>query len=130
MAALQGFLEAIKEHRGEHVVVPQLLFLSEPISRWSGIESEWIDAGSPHYVKLDRKPEQEMEIQEITCGESQIILGLKLVKYTNEIAREREEQFEGTNHNHGRNILLNLSTLWAGGGGKVVDRGISGKGKV
>ena len=108
----EGFVEAINEHRREHVEASQQLCVDESISRWYGIGGTWINAGSPHYVKLYRKSEHGMEIQDIACGEPQIILGLKLVKSANETAREREEHFERTNHNHGTNILLNLSAPW------------------
>lgn len=50
----------------------------ESMSRWYGIGGEWINAGLPHYVAIDRKPENGCEIQNIADGESGIMLQLAI----------------------------------------------------
>jgi hypothetical protein len=55
------------------------------MSRWYGHGGEWINAGLPNYVAIDRKPENGCEIQNAACGVSGVMLQLKLVKTTAEM---------------------------------------------
>ena len=79
------------------------------MSRWYGLGGSCIDVGSPHYIVLDLKPESEMEVQNISCGSSGIMLGLKLVKMAEETARTESD----TNMNQGTNVLVELARAWA-----------------
>lgn len=47
--------------------------------RWYGIGGAWIDMGLPHYVSIDRKPEDGCEVQTIACGTTGIIWRLEVV---------------------------------------------------
>jgi hypothetical protein len=44
-----------------------------------GKGGSWINQGMPHYVAIDRKPENGAEIQNAPCGRSGNMLSLKLV---------------------------------------------------
>lgn len=48
------------------------------MSKLYGVGGEWISAGLPHYVALDRKPENGAEVQNLTCSRSGVMLCLKL----------------------------------------------------
>lgn len=86
----EEFVEAINAHRREHVIPSHFLCVDESMSRWYGLGGSWIDVGCPHYVKLERKPENGTEIQNVACAKSWIMLGLKLVKYAKESDTVRE----------------------------------------
>ena len=77
------------------------------MSRWYGRGGSWISVGSPHYVVLDRKPENGMEIQNNDSGSSGILLGLKIVKTGAEAARTSPGE-----HSNGTNLLIELTAPW------------------
>ena len=68
-----------------------LVCVDESISRWCGLGGDWIDVGLPHYLAMDRKPENGWEIEDATCGRSGIILRLEIVAAIDET---REKDFE------------------------------------
>lgn len=70
----------------------------ESMSRWYGMGGDWINAGLPHYVAIDRKPENGCEIQNLADGESGIMLQLAVVK--SKRFRDRYET-EDENMTHG-----------------------------
>ena len=106
----EGFVDAINQHRLQHVTSSELLCVDESISRWYGLGGSWIEVGSPHYVALNRKPENGLEIQNIACGRLGIILGLKLVKSAVETTRISSQSHEALNH--GTKIVVDLCTPW------------------
>ena len=68
----------------EHKIFPlDEICVDESISRWYGQGSHWINHGLPMYVAIDRKPENDCEIQNATCGHSGVIQ-LKVVKTAEE----------------------------------------------
>ena len=50
------------------------------MSRWYGKGGDWINDGLPHYVAIERKPENGCKIQTSCCGTSGIMMGLRIVK--------------------------------------------------
>jgi hypothetical protein len=50
------------------------------MSRWYGQGRDWINAGLPHYVAIDQKPENGCEIQTACCGTSGVMMALHIVK--------------------------------------------------
>ncbi len=82
--------------------------------RWYGIGGDWINEGLPMYVAIDRKPENGLEIQNLCCAGSGVMMRLKLVKSAKE--RAREEDMDGDDEAqelHGTKVLLELLEPWA-----------------
>jgi hypothetical protein len=52
----------------------------ESLSKWYGLGGSWINMGLPHYIAIDRKPEDGCDIQNAACGCSGVMMQLKLVK--------------------------------------------------
>src|SRR5210317_412382 len=71
----------------------------------------WINGGLPNYVAMDRKPENGCEIQDAACGDSGIMIRLKLVKTSNE---EEEEGGGGEGELHGLKVMKELTEPWWG----------------
>ena len=89
---------------GENVVV------DESMSRWYGHGGHWINAGLPHYVAIDRKPENGAEIQNAACGKSGVLIQLKLVK-SHRIPHEQVLDFPATDP-AGTKIVCQLLQPW------------------
>lgn len=94
MSLVQEFVDAINEHRKANVVPSEIICVDESISRWYGLGGHWIDLGLPHYVAIDRKPENGCEIQDAACGRSGIMLRLELVVTAEEEAQKEFEDAE------------------------------------
>jgi hypothetical protein len=105
---VSGFVDAINAHRKERMHPSDLICVDESISRWYGLGGSWIDAGLPHYVAIDRKPEYGCEIQNSACGRSGIILRLKLV-----VSAEDEPETDPSVL-HGTSVLSYLVSPWTG----------------
>jgi hypothetical protein len=52
----------------------------------------WINMGIPMYVAIDRKPENGCKIQNTACGQSGVMIRLKLVKTAQEEASNNQEE--------------------------------------
>lgn len=50
------------------------------MSRWHGLGGDWIGTRLPHFVALDRKPENGCEIRTAACEESGMMIRLEVVK--------------------------------------------------
>ena len=70
------FLNATNTHREQHFKPCEFICVDESISRWYGKGGSWLSEGIPHYVALDRKPENGCEIQSSACGRSGIAIRL------------------------------------------------------
>lgn len=81
---VQDFVDRVNEHRAAYFHPSDIICVDESISRWYGLGGSWINKGLPHYVAMDRKPEDGAEIQDSCCGKSNIMMRLKLVKSTKE----------------------------------------------
>ena len=60
---VDDFIDAINEHRKANFTPSGLMCVDESIVRWYGLGGHWISKGLPHYVALDRKPENGAEIR-------------------------------------------------------------------
>jgi len=77
---VQDFIDRVNAHRVAHFHPSDTICVDESISRWCGLGGSWINKGLPHYVSIDRKPEDGAEIQDSCCGKCNIMMRLKLVK--------------------------------------------------
>ena len=75
---VQDFIDAFNEYRPVHVSPSEVICVDESISRWYGLGGDWIDKRLPHYMAIDRKPDNGCEIQNSACGKSGIMIHLKL----------------------------------------------------
>jgi Transposase IS4 len=79
--------------------------IDESMSRWYGQGGDWINAGLPHYVKIERKPEFGCEIQTACCGTYGIMMSLRVVKH---------EDLEGPKDlKHGLKVMICLFQHWS-----------------
>ncbi len=68
----------------------EVISVDKPISRCTGMAS--IGLILPHYVAIDRKPQNGCEMQDSACGRSGIMLPLELVTTAED---EKARAFEG-----------------------------------
>ena len=74
--------------------------------RWNGHGDNWINRGLPHYISIDEKPENDLEVQNSGCGECGIMIRLKLVKG----GSDHDNVENGVTH--GASILRELVLPW------------------
>lgn len=109
---VDDFVSAFNNHRQESFSPSEVICADESMSKWYGVGGDWISAGLPHYVSLDRKPENGAEIQNVACARSGVMLRLKLVKGTQVDNNDAEDEIVP----HGGMILYNLLLPWRGTG--------------
>ena len=107
---VQNFIDAINHHCKLCVHPSESICVDESMSRWYGQGGHWIDHGLPHYVSIERKPENRCETQNSACGRSGVMLRPELVTTENE---QRQREYEDT-HQHGTAVLRRLVSPWAG----------------
>ena len=76
------FIKSINLHRQQNFAPSGKICVDELIIQWYGLGSGWICKGLPHFVAMDRKPNDGCEVQNSCCGESGIMMRLKIVKGT------------------------------------------------
>jgi hypothetical protein len=76
---VNDFVEAINQHRDSCFTPSEVIRVDESVSRWYQQGGHWIEHGLPHYVAIDRKPENGCEIQNSACGRSGVMLCLQFV---------------------------------------------------
>ena len=82
-----------------------------------------MNKGLPHYVAMDRKPENGCEIQNAACIDSNIMIQLKLVKSKEDEERlesRRSDKEERTELNHGTKVVLDLTKPWNHTGREII----------
>jgi Transposase IS4 len=77
---VEDFVDNYNEHRKTYYNPSWQLCVDETIGRWYGLGGNWINEGLPHYVSIERKPEDGFEIQDCCDAMSGIMLRLRLVK--------------------------------------------------
>ena len=77
---MDDFVKAFNLHLRENFIPDNFICTDESISRWYGGGRYWINEVITCYIAIDRKPENGCEIQNLACGESGVMLRLKLVK--------------------------------------------------
>ena len=107
---INDFVEAFNDHRRRHVTPSERLCVDDSMIRWYGIGGAWIGMGLPHYVSIDRKPEDGCEGQNIACSTTGIILRLEVVSTADD---ESRRAYEAT-ANHGTTVLRRLVKPWQG----------------
>jgi hypothetical protein len=75
--------------------------------QWYGAGGDWINEGLPHYVAIDRKPENSCEIQNAACGKTGIMMELHVVKGPAE-ERLNLENDDDEDLGHGCKIMLHF----------------------
>ena len=77
---VDDFVKAFNLHRRENFISGTFICTDEIISRWYGGGGYWINEGLPCYIDIYHKPKNGRDIQNSACGESGVMLRLKLVK--------------------------------------------------
>jgi Transposase IS4 len=116
---VNDFVSTFNTHRRIVVTPTMLVGVDESIARWYGQDGHWIDIDLPHYVAIDRKPENCCAVQNAACDRSAIVLNIPLVS-----TAEDEVQWtagigddeHGNEHGNGTAILSRLVQSWAGTG--------------
>ena len=107
---VDDFVRNFNDHRAETFIPSEKICVDESISRWYGLGGYWINLGLPQYVAIDRKPENGCEIQNSACGDSGVMLRLKLVKTAE--AEDHNVQEDESSIPHGAKILRELVQPW------------------
>ena len=113
--SVDDFVRRFNDYRAENFIPSEMICVDESISRWYGQGGGWINAGLPHYVAIDRKPENGCEIQDSCCGVSGIMMRLKIVKDEEDYSSTDTEE-EGAIMLHGVKVLKELIGPWTGSG--------------
>ena len=106
-----GFVYKFNKHRGEVFFPGECICIDESMIWWYGMGGGWTNFGLPRYIAIDRKPEDGLEIQNIACIESWIMMQLNLVKGDAEDDDEDEEGVKKENETdapHGAKVMLKL----------------------
>jgi hypothetical protein len=107
---VDDFVVNFNLHRAATFVPSSYICVDESISRWYGLGGDWINMGLPHYVAMERKPENGCEIQNAACGMSGVMLQLKLVKSAQETAAAVPD--DDDNSYHSTRVLKDLVQPW------------------
>jgi hypothetical protein len=108
---VSDFVRFFNDYRDRQFVPSEKICVDESMIRWYGIGGDWINAGLPMYVAMDRKPENGGEIQNACCAVSGVMLRLRIVK-----SKKAELAANVLQHdiNHGTAIIKELTMPWAG----------------
>ena len=116
---VDDFVSAFNQHRAMHFYPSGIICVDESMVRWYGLGGHWISEGLPHYVSIDRKPEDGCEIQNACCAETGIMCRLKIVKTSEESDRivieatnNDEERQPRAQPNVGTRVVLELTEPW------------------
>ena len=77
---VDDFVKVFNLHRRENFIPGTFICTDESISRWYRGGKYWINEVLPCYITIYHKPENGCEIQNLACGESGVMLQLKLEK--------------------------------------------------
>lgn len=108
---VNDFVKFFNEHRHEQFIPSDRICVDESMSRWYGMGGDWINAGLPMYIAIDRKPDNGAEIQNACCADSGVMLRLRIVKSK----RAEANSSPGLDHSvgHGTAVLKELVAPWA-----------------
>lgn len=99
-----GFSNAINTYRRYFVTTGVTICVAESISLWYGLGGIWCQIGLAHYVKLVCKLESTCKLEIPCCGQSGIMLTIKLKT----LAGETQSRDFKSNSQHGTAALLQL----------------------
>ena len=109
---VEDFVRMFNSHREANFNPSLCVCVDESMVCWYGNCGHWINIGLPMCVEMDRKPKNGCEIHSACCGESGIMLRLKLRKTGRAMARE-ECAKEDKDLNEGTKVLKELVMPWA-----------------
>lgn len=109
---VDDFANLFNDHRASMFEPSDLLCVDESIACWYELGGNWINIGLPHYVAIDRKPEDGCEIQDVTDGRLGILLCLKLVKDPNDQQEAPPSPHETPDLPHGGRVAVDLVSPW------------------
>jgi len=109
---VDDFINAFNDHRASMFEPSDLICVDESISRWYGLGGNWINIGLPHYISMDRKPEDGCEIQDAACGRSGVMLQLRVVKDPADEPELAPTPNESPDLPHGGRVLRELVSPW------------------
>ncbi|KAL9179705.1 hypothetical protein ACHAXT_008995 [Thalassiosira profunda] len=112
---LDDHIRNYNEHRAKTFSPGGELVIDETIVRWYGLCGAYVNIGLPQYVEMERKPDNGMELQDVACVESKVMLQLKVVDAAEEEARREKdldlpESYTGLKH--GTKVTLELVEPW------------------
>lgn len=108
---LDGYVERLNKHMAKRYSPTEQICIDESFSRWYGLGGHWINIGLPHYVAMERKPEDGCEIQTCCDAKSGIMMSLKLVKGKSD--ESASEETSGDVVPHGTKVMLELLEPWS-----------------
>jgi len=120
---VDDFAEAFNKYRADTFNPSGSICVDESIVRWYGFGGKFVNKGLPHYVEMERKPEDGCEIQDAACVDSGIMIQLKLVKGKEEDDRLESKKPDAAQRrcrNHGTNVVLDLTKPWSNTGREVI----------
>ena len=88
-------VKAFNLHRRENFISGTFICADKSIRCWYRGGGYWINDGLPCYIAIDCKSVNGCEIQNSACGESGVILRLKLVKNVQEEVKDELGQESG-----------------------------------
>ena len=93
---VNGFVICFNDNRVQSFIPSEMICVDESISRWYSQDGDWINYGLPHYVAIDRKPENGCEIQDSCCGVSGIMMRLKVFKQEEDYSDTESDENSST----------------------------------
>jgi hypothetical protein len=107
---IDDFIAHFNEHHINTFIPSSTICVDESMF-WYGQGGKWINMGLPMYVSMDRKPDSGCEIQNSACGESGVMLHLKIAKTAEE--EDHHSRMDDTGLLHGTSVLKYLVEPWA-----------------
>ena len=107
---VDDFVLAINQHCKANFEPSGMICVDESIVRWYGLGGHWISVGLPHYVSMERKPEDGCEIQTSCCAETGILCQICVCKTQSECKRAAQEEANKEKDNNNQDNTNNTST--------------------
>ena len=89
---VKDFVSAINQHCKANFEPSGMICVDESIVCWYGLGWHWISVGLPHYVSMERKPEDGCEIQTFCCAGTGILCHICVCKTQSECERTAQEE--------------------------------------
>ena len=109
---VDDFIELFNCHREQCFTPGMTVCVDESMVRWYGRGGDWINNGLPMYIAMERKPENGAEVYSSCCGDSGIMMRLKIRKTKACTGRELAQE-DGPSINEGTRVLKELVVPWA-----------------
>ena len=73
------FFHIMSKTYPSNIPISHWVCVDESMSRWYGLGGDRVNRGLPHYVLMDRKPENGSELKTPSCRESGFLLRIEVV---------------------------------------------------